>query len=68
MENVHEVARRVIPDAAVVYVDNDPAAYAHARSLLATSDGVAALLGDAREPRRILADVRDRGLLDLDPR
>lgn len=65
MENVHEVVRRVIPDAAVVYVDNDPAAFAHASSLLATSDGVSALLGDAREPGRILAEVTGRGLLDL---
>ena len=65
MDNVHEVARRVIPDAAVVYVDNDPVAFAHAAALLATSDGVAALCGDAREPDKILAEVSDRGLIDL---
>jgi hypothetical protein len=65
MDNVHEVARRVIPDAAVVYVDNDPVAFTHANALLATSDGVAALCGDAREPDKILAEVSDRGLIDL---
>lgn len=65
MDNVHEVARRVIPDAAVVYVDNDPLALAHARALLATSPGVAALRGDAREPQKILTDVKAHGLLDL---
>jgi hypothetical protein len=65
MDNVHEVARRAIPDAAVVYVDNDKVAYAHASALLATSDGVAAILGDVREPREILAAVQARGLIDL---
>jgi len=65
MDNVHEVARRVIPDAAVVYVDNDPVALGHAQALLATSDGVASILGDVREPRKILADVEARGLIDL---
>ena len=42
MDNAHEVARRVIPEAAVVYVDIDPVALSHARALLATSPGVAA--------------------------
>lgn len=65
MENVHEVARRVNPDATVVYVDNDPIALAHANALLAKSDGVAAILGDVREPAKILAEVSDHGLLDL---
>lgn len=65
MDNVHEVARRVIPGAAVVYVDHDPVAFTHANALLATSDGVAALCGDAREPGKILAEVSGRGLIDL---
>jgi hypothetical protein len=65
MENVHEVARRVHPEAAVVYVDNDAIALAHANALLATSEGVVAMYGDVREPGKILADVREQGLLDL---
>jgi hypothetical protein len=65
MENVHEVARRVVPDAAVVYVDNDGVAVSHARALLATSPGVAAIWGDAREPQKILDHVEENGLLDL---
>ncbi len=65
MENVHQVARRVHPEAAVVYVDNDATALTHANALLATSDGVVALHGDVREPGKILADVREQGLLDL---
>jgi hypothetical protein len=65
MESVHAVARRVNQGAAVVYVENDLIALAHANALLATSDGVSAILGDVREPANILADVSDRGLIDL---
>jgi hypothetical protein len=65
MDNVHEVARRVIPSAAVAYVDSDRVALAHARALLATSPGVSAFWGDVRDPRKILADVTARGLIDL---
>jgi hypothetical protein len=65
MDNVHEVARRVIPGAAVVYVDNDGVALTHANALLATSDGVAAILGDVREPRKVLADAAACGVIDL---
>ncbi|HEY3905085.1 MAG TPA: SAM-dependent methyltransferase [Streptosporangiaceae bacterium] len=65
MENVHQVARRVHPEAAVVYVDNDATALTHANALLATSEGVVAMYGDVREPAKILADVREQGLLDL---
>jgi hypothetical protein len=65
MDNVHEAARRVIPGAAVVYVDNDRVALAHANALLATSAGVAAIWGDVREPHKILADAADRGVIDL---
>ena len=33
-ENVHQIAQRIIPDARVVYVDNDPVVLTHARALL----------------------------------
>lgn len=65
MNNVHEVARRVIPRAAVVYVDNDTDALAHSRALLAGDHGVSAIWGDARQPARILGRVEEGGLLDL---
>jgi S-adenosyl methyltransferase len=35
VDNVHEVAQSISPDARVVYVDNDPIVLAHARKLLA---------------------------------
>lgn len=65
MDNVHEVARKVIPGAKVVYVDNDKVAHSHTEALLTTSDGVSAILGDLRAPEQILADMRARRLLDL---
>jgi hypothetical protein len=63
--NVHEVARSVHPDARVLYVDNDPMVCAHARALLATNDGVAAIHGDIRAPEAILNDPITRALIDF---
>ncbi|MUL41163.1 SAM-dependent methyltransferase [Streptomonospora sp. PA3] len=34
-DNTHEVAQAAVPEARIVYVDNDPLIHAHARSLLA---------------------------------
>src|SRR6266851_9348332 len=39
--NVHEIAQRVNPAARVVYVDNDPVAVAHSRTILAGNDRAA---------------------------
>jgi hypothetical protein len=65
MENVHQIARQVIPSATVVYTDNDPVAVSHAQALLADSDGVTAMQGDVREPGGILADAQSLGRIDL---
>ncbi|ASO18580.1 SAM-dependent methyltransferase [Actinoalloteichus hoggarensis] len=64
--NVHEIALQSAPDAAVVYVDIDPLAVAHSLELLAGSDRASAILGDVREPGRILADPTVRARLDFD--
>jgi hypothetical protein len=63
--NVHEVARSIQPDARVLYVDNDPMVCSHARALLATNDGVAAIHGDIRTPQPILSDPITQGLIDF---
>ena len=63
--NVHEVARSVHPDARVLYVDNDPMVCSHARALLATNDGVAAIQGDIRTPQAILNDPVTRTMIDF---
>jgi len=39
VDNTHEVAQRVAPDARIVYVDNDPLVLVHAQALLTSSPG-----------------------------
>jgi hypothetical protein len=63
--NVHEVAQDLNPAARVLYVDVDPVAVAHSRSILAGNDRAAVLQADLREPDRILAQAADSGLVDL---
>jgi len=52
MQNTHEVARGIHPDARIVYVDNDPMVLTHARSLTTTSY----ILADYHDPEAILAE------------
>jgi hypothetical protein len=56
VDNTHEVAQRVAPDARVVYVDNDPLVLVHARALLTgTTEGVTDYIdADLHEPGHIL--------------
>ena len=63
MDNVHQVARRSLPGARVVYVDNDPAVVRHTEALLAGTTGVAVIHEDARNLAGILG--RAAGALDL---
>ncbi|MGH3585523.1 MAG: SAM-dependent methyltransferase [Pseudonocardia sp.] len=66
MQNTHEVAQRVAPDARIVYVDNDPMVLAHARALLVntTPAGVTTYVpADYHEPQRIVAEAAT--VLDL---
>jgi hypothetical protein len=66
VDNTHEVAQRVAPDARIVYVDNDPMVLVHARALLVgTPGGVTEYIdADLHEPEKILAAAR--GTLDFD--
>jgi S-adenosyl methyltransferase len=62
MQNTHEVAQAVAPDARIVYVDNDPLVLAHARALLVntTPEGVTKYIdSDYREPDRIIAQAHE---------
>jgi hypothetical protein len=58
-DNTHEVAQSVVPEARIVYVDNDPVVLLHARSLLTSDPRGAADYVDAdlRDPGRILAEA-----------
>lgn len=64
-ENVHQVARRLIPDARVAYIDNDPVVAVHAEAILATDPGTIAIEADMREPEAILRRVTEQGFIDL---
>ncbi len=64
-QNVHEVAQSVLPNARVVYVDNDPIVLVHARALLADNQNTIVVEGDLRRPAEILADESLRAHIDL---
>ncbi|WP_326700973.1 SAM-dependent methyltransferase [Streptomyces sp. NBC_01754] len=57
VDNTHEVAQRLAPEARIVYVDHDPMVLAHARALLtSTPEGTTAYIdADLVDPDRILA-------------
>jgi hypothetical protein len=63
-ENVHQVARRLVPAARVAYIDNDPVVVVHAQAILATDPGTIAIEADMREPAAILRQVTERGFID----
>jgi SAM-dependent methyltransferase len=63
--NVHEIVQQQIPDARVVYVDNEPVAYETARSMLAENPYATILQVDIREPRSILEHPETLDLLDF---
>ncbi|MGW1892637.1 SAM-dependent methyltransferase [Streptomyces sp. NPDC002004] len=56
VDNTHEVAQRIAPDARIVYVDNDPIVLTHARALLTSSpEGATSYVdADAHDPDAIL--------------
>ncbi|MFI6013383.1 SAM-dependent methyltransferase [Streptomyces sp. NPDC051243] len=59
--NLHQIVQGIVPDARVVYADNDPIVLRHAEALLhSTREGRTAYVhGDVREPGRILAAARE---------
>jgi O-methyltransferase involved in polyketide biosynthesis len=65
VDNTHEVAQGIAPDARIVYVDNDPLVLAHARALLGSTPQGATAYVDASlyEPDRILTAAAET--LDL---
>ena len=65
--NVHEVAQAIIPDARIVYADNDPIVLAHARALLASGpQGKTAYVdADLRDTDGILSSAEVRETLDF---
>ncbi|WP_433894244.1 SAM-dependent methyltransferase [Streptomyces sp. CA-111067] len=66
LDNVHEVAQRIHPDAKVVYVDNDPIVLAHGRALLEQNENTAVLQADFRDTEKIWGHPETTRLIDLD--
>jgi SAM-dependent methyltransferase len=65
--NLHEVVQEVVPEARVVYADNDPIVLAHSRALLVSSlrGETAYLEADVTDPQAILDSAEVREVLDL---
>jgi hypothetical protein len=63
--NTHDVVRSVDTNCRVAYVDNDPMVRAQSAQLLAGTPGVKVILGDLRDPDRLLADPELRELIDF---
>lgn len=64
--NTHEVAREVVPDVRVAYVDNDPIVATHAGAKLTNTGNTGFLLADVRDPKAILEHPTIRELIDFD--
>jgi len=63
--NTHDVVRSVEAKCRVVYVDNDPMVRAQSGQLLDGTAGIKVILGDLRDPERLLADPDLRALIDF---
>ncbi|WP_281259644.1 SAM-dependent methyltransferase [Streptomyces zhaozhouensis] len=66
-ENVHQIARRHVPGARVVYVDIDPMAVAHGRLVLEEDRDTLVVRADITRPERVFADPGVRRLLAAEP-
>lgn len=64
-QNTHQIAQAVNPAARVVYVDNDPSVYIHGEALLADDSSTRVMLGDVREPGKLLAAPEVAGFIDF---
>jgi trans-aconitate methyltransferase len=64
--NTHQVAQRIVPEARVVYVDNDPMVIARADATLADQQNVSLITGDLRDARGVLGHPEVRRLIDFD--
>lgn len=63
--NTHEIAQQVIPDARVVYVDNDPVVLAHGRAILASDDNTSVATADMHRPEEVLRHPETTRLIDF---
>ncbi|MFB7878834.1 SAM-dependent methyltransferase [Nocardia sp. NPDC056064] len=63
--NVHEIVHELDPRARVLYVDIDPVAVVHSRTILHGRENAGALEADLRKSDELIAAVRATGLIDF---
>lgn len=63
-ENTHQVVQRIIPEARVLYVDNDPVVLAHGRALLEENQYTKFIEADIFTPAEVLEHEATREFLD----
>lgn len=65
VQNTHEVAQSINPEARVVYVDNDPIVQIHGGALLAHDGRTRVVMADVLDVTGVLGHPEVRGLLDF---
>ncbi|MFI9383886.1 SAM-dependent methyltransferase [Kutzneria sp. NPDC052558] len=63
--NVHEIAQRAVPDARVIYVDNEPVAVTHSLDLLRNNPYATCIHEDIRRPNSVLHHPDTKRLIDF---
>lgn len=66
VQNTHQVAQEVNPDAKIVYVDIDPIVLAHGRAILAENANTTVVTADLRDPKAVLDLPAVREFIDFD--
>jgi DNA-binding SARP family transcriptional activator/O-methyltransferase involved in polyketide biosynthesis len=62
--NVHQVVEEIVPDARVIYVDNDPMVVAHGTAIIDDRRSTVVINGDVRAPEKIFDHPETRRLID----
>jgi S-adenosyl methyltransferase len=65
VQNTHQIAQTINPEARVAYVDNDPSVYLHGQALLADDASATVVLADITTPDKLLAMKEVNGFLDF---
>ena len=63
--NTHQAVQKVIADARVVYVDNDPLVRVHASALLTGEGSTRVIMADLRDPDSVLGHPQTHDLIDF---
>ncbi|MEV0285324.1 MULTISPECIES: SAM-dependent methyltransferase [unclassified Kribbella] len=64
-ENTHQVVQRLLPEAKVLYIDNDPVVLAHGRALLEENENTLFVSADIFEPDEVLGLPEVKDFLDF---